>query len=58
MLYENRCHTRIVGYSDVDCGLLVNRRSTSRYCVFIGGNLVSWKSKKQDVVAISSAEVE
>ena len=59
VLYENRSHTQIVEYCDVDWGGSPrNRRSTPRYCVFIGGNLVSWKSKKQDVVARSSAEVE
>ena len=59
MLYENRGHTQVVGYNDTDwAGLPTDRRFTSRYCVFIGGNLISWKSKKQDVVARSSAEAE
>ena len=59
LLYENRCHTQIVGYSDADwAGSPVDRHSKSGYCVFIGCNLISWKSKKQDAVARSSAETE
>ena len=47
MLYENRGHTQIVGYSDADwVGSPTDRRSTLGYCVFIGGNLIYWKSKK------------
>lgn len=34
------------------------RRSTNRSYTFVGGNLVTWKSKKQIIVAHSSTKVE
>ena len=39
-------------------GFQADRRSTSGYCTFLGGNLVIWRSKKQNIVARSSAEAE
>ena len=50
-------HTRIECFSDADwVGSKFDRISTTGYCVFFGGNLVAWKSKKQSVVSRSNVE--
>ncbi|KAK2984744.1 hypothetical protein RJ640_004569 [Escallonia rubra] len=47
------------GFSDSDyAGCLVDRKSTSGTCQFLGDVLVSWHSKKQTYVALSTAEAE
>ncbi|RDX77097.1 hypothetical protein CR513_42826, partial [Mucuna pruriens] len=37
---------------------VIDRKSTTRYCTFLEGNLVTWRSKKHNAVARSSAEAE
>ena len=47
------------GYTDAHYAEdLVNRKSTSGMVQFLGSCLVSWCSKKQNIVALSTAEAE
>ncbi|XP_057547794.1 secreted RxLR effector protein 161-like, partial [Amaranthus tricolor] len=49
----------LVGFSDADyAGYKVDRKSTSGSCQFLGNSLISWYSKKQNSVALSTAEAE
>jgi hypothetical protein len=49
----------LVGYSDADwAGCKIDRKSTSRTCQFLGRFLVSWASKKQNSIALSTDKAE
>ncbi|KAH9725329.1 retrovirus-related pol polyprotein from transposon RE1 [Citrus sinensis] len=49
----------ISAFTDADWGAdRDDRKSTGGYCMFLAGNLVSWSSKKQNVVSTSSTEAE
>jgi hypothetical protein len=49
----------LIGYSNSNnAGSKVDRKSTSGTCQFLGRSLVSWSSKKQTFVALSTAKAE
>ncbi|XP_069149149.1 secreted RxLR effector protein 161-like [Solanum lycopersicum] len=49
----------LVGFADADfAGYQVDRKSTSRMAHFLGSSLISWGTKKQNSVALSTAEAE
>ena len=59
LLLRPSSSTELVVYSDADwAGCPDTRKSTSGYAMFLGDNLVSWSSKRQQTVSRSSVEVE
>jgi hypothetical protein len=55
---KNNDSNVICGYSDADWAGIFDRKSTTDFCTFVSRNLVTWKSKKQNIMARSSTEVE
>jgi len=49
MILEAETDTDYVGSRE-------DRRSTSGYCTFLGGNLITWRGKKQNVAVRSSTQ--
>ena len=57
--YENTNEVNLVGYTDSDwVGDIETRKSTSGFVFHLGSGAISWSSKKQPVVALSTAEAE
>jgi hypothetical protein len=57
--YHKGARFQLVGYSDLDyAGYKIDRKSTSGGCHLLGRSLVSWTSKKQNSVALSTAKAE
>nr|GEY00820.1 hypothetical protein [Tanacetum cinerariifolium] len=51
--------SHLIAYSDADwASYPATRLSTSGYCVFLGDNLLTWSSKRQNTLSCSIAEAE
>ena len=57
--FSSHSSLTLQAYSDADwAGDPTDRRSTTGYCFLLGDSLISWRSKKQTIVARSSTEAE
>ena len=59
LLFKRTGSKEIIGYADADWGGdTTDSKSTTGYLFQIGGTAITWQSKKQSCVALSSAEAE
>ncbi|CAM8994357.1 unnamed protein product [Rhodiola kirilowii] len=59
LLFPSNSPLQLTAFCDADwASCPTTRRSVSGYCMMLGSSIVSWKTKKQIVVARSSAESE
>jgi hypothetical protein len=55
---KNNNSNNVCGYSNANWVRSFDGKFTTGLCTFVRGNIVTWKSKKQNVVARSSAKAE
>ena len=54
LMFKKTLNCSLEIYTNVDwVGSTIDRKSRSSYCSYVWGNLVTWRSKKQQVVACS-----
>jgi hypothetical protein len=59
IFYKAGGNEELIAYTDSDyAGDLDDRKSTSGYAFLLGGGVISWVSKKQPVVSLSTTEAE
>ncbi len=59
LFYEASTELQVHGYVDADwAGSILDRRSTSGFMLSFGSATITWSSKKQLTVALSSREAE
>jgi len=57
LLYKKSLDYKLVGFCDADyAGDRIERKSISENCQFLGANLISWASKRQATIAMSTTE--
>ena len=59
LFYSAQSPLILRAFSDVDwAGDPTDRKSTTSYCFLLGSSLISWRNKKQTIVARSSTKVD
>ena len=57
--YSKHATFDLIGYSDADyTGCRIDRKSTLGACHFLGHSLITWSSRKQSSIALSTAKAE
>ena len=55
---KNYNNINLIAYADSDFANSKDRKSVTGYVIKLNGNAISWRTKKQEMVSLSSAEAE